>query len=340
MRVLGIESSCDETAAAVVQDGLTVRANVIASQIDLHARYGGVVPEIASRHHVEAILPIIRQALEQAGTDLEGIDAVAVTNRPGLVGSLLVGVCAAKAIAYARGLPLAGVHHIEGHIFASFLTEGAVRAPAVALVASGGHTDLYFVRGPHDYEILGRRRDDAAGEAFDKGARALGLSGAGGPAIDRLAQEGDPQRVPFPRALRDESLDFSFSGVKTALLRFLETDADGVPPADVAASYQQAIVDVLVAKALRAAERTGVDTLLVGGGVAANSKLQADLRAAAGARGLSVSFPPLALCTDNAAMIAAAGASRIAHGCVDGLDLETFAREPLTTRFYSAGTSP
>jgi N6-L-threonylcarbamoyladenine synthase len=338
MRVLGIETSCDETAAAVVEDGLALRSNVIASQIEVHARYGGVVPEIASRHHVEAILPIIHQALEGAGCSLDEIDAVAVTNRPGLVGSLLVGVCAAKAIAYARRLPLVGVHHIEGHIFANFLAEGAVRAPAVALIASGGHTELFYVRGAHDYEVLGRRRDDAAGEAFDKGARAMGLAGSGGPAIDRLAREGDPTRVPFPRSLLDEGLDFSFSGLKTSLLRYLETRPEEVSMADVAASFQQAIVDVLVAKALRAAEQTGVDTLLVGGGVAANSRLQADLRAAAAPLGLMVSFPPLALCTDNAGMIAAAGASRLARGEIDGPELDTFARSPLTTRIY--GSSP
>jgi N6-L-threonylcarbamoyladenine synthase len=333
--VLGIESSCDETAAAVVEDGLGLRSNVIASQIDIHARYGGVVPEIASRHHVESILPIVRRALSEAGIDLDRVGAVAVTNRPGLVGSLLVGVCAAKAIAYARRLPLIGVHHIEGHIFASFLAEGRVAAPAVALIASGGHTDLYAVHGPHDYTILGQRRDDAAGEAFDKGARAMGLTGSGGPAIDRLAREGDPARVKaFPRALRDAGLDFSFSGVKTALLRYLETCPETVSMADVAAAYQQAIVDVLVEKALRAVERTGWRTLLVGGGVAANSRLQADLRAAAERAGVSVSFPPLPLCTDNAAMIAAAGASRLERGLIDGIDLETFAREPLTTRRY------
>jgi N6-L-threonylcarbamoyladenine synthase len=245
-----------------------------------------------------------------------------------------VGVCAAKAIAYARGKPLVGVHHIEGHIFASFLAEGRVVAPAVALIASGGHTDLYYVSAPHDYAILGRRRDDAAGEAFDKGARAMGLPQPGGPAIDRLARDGDPSRVPFPRALREEGLDFSFSGLKTALLRFLETRPQEVSMADVAASYQQAIVDVLVEKGLRAVERTGCRTLLVGGGVAANSRLQADVRAACEAAGVSVSFPPLSLCTDNAAMIAAAGASRLARGEADGLDLDTFAREPLTTRLY------
>jgi N6-L-threonylcarbamoyladenine synthase len=337
MRVLGIETSCDETAAAVVENVLTLRSNAIASQIEIHARYGGVVPEIASRHHVEAMLPIIGQALDGAGLTLDDIDAVAVTNRPGLVGSLLVGVCAAKAIAYARRLRLVGVHHIEGHIFANFLAEGAVLAPAVALIASGGHTELFYVRAAHDYEILGRRRDDAAGEAFDKGARAMGLPGSGGPAIDRLARDGDAARVPFPRGLIDEGLDFSFSGLKTALLRYLETRPGDVSMADVAASFQQAIVDVLVAKALRAVELTGVDTLLVGGGVAANSRLQADLRAAAAPRGLRVSFPPLALCTDNAAMIAAAGSSHLARGDTDGPDLDTFARSPLTTRVYPGG---
>jgi N6-L-threonylcarbamoyladenine synthase len=336
MRVLGIESSCDETAASVVDDGLTLRANVIASQTDLHARFGGVVPEIASRLHVERMNPVIQQALDDAGLSLGEIDAVAVTNRPGLIGSLLVGVCAAKAIAFARDLPLAGVHHIEGHIFANFLADGRVRAPAVALIASGGHTELYYVRAPHDYQVLGRRRDDAAGEAFDKGARALGLGNAGGAALNALAAGGDPERVRFPRAFLEDSLDFSFSGLKTSLIRFLEKNDGAVPREDVAASYQQAIVDVLVAKALRAAEITGVDTLLVGGGVAANTRLQEQLRREAAARSLTVSFPPRELCTDNAAMIAAAGHSRIAAGLTDGLDLETFARSPLTTRVYAS----
>jgi N6-L-threonylcarbamoyladenine synthase len=323
-----------------VADSLALRSNVIASQIEVHARYGGVVPEIASRHHVEAILPIVGRALEQAGTDLAGIDGIAVTNRPGLVGALLVGVCAAKGISHARRLPLVGVHHIEGHIFASFLAEGAVRVPAVALIASGGHTDLYYVRAPHDYLMWGVRRDDAAGEAFDKGARAMGLPSPGGPAIDRLARGGDPTRVPFPRALREESLDFSFSGLKSALLRYLENRPASVSMEDVAASFQQAIVDVLVEKALRAVERAGCPTLLVGGGVAANSRLQVDLRAAAEARGVAVSFPPLALCTDNAAMIAAAGHSRLAHGYTDGLELDAFAREPLTTRWFDGEIPP
>jgi N6-L-threonylcarbamoyladenine synthase len=336
MHILGIESSCDETAAAVVEDGLRLRSNVIASQVDLHARFGGVVPEIASRLHVERMNPVIQQALDDAGVTLGQVEGIAVTNRPGLIGSLLVGVCAAKALAFARGLPLVGVHHIEGHIFANFLADGQVRAPAVALIASGGHTELYYVRGPHDYQVLGRRRDDAAGEAFDKGARALGLGNAGGAALDQLARSGDPARVRFPRALMENSLDFSFSGLKTALLRFLEENDGRISHEDVAASVQQAIVDVLVEKALRAAERTGVDTLLVGGGVAANTRLQEQLRREAGARGLFVSFPPRELCTDNAAMIAAAGHSRLAAGLADDLEMETFARSPLTLEMYPA----
>jgi N6-L-threonylcarbamoyladenine synthase len=281
--------------------------------------------------------PVIQQALDDAGISLAEVDGIAVTNRPGLIGSLLVGVCAAKAIAFARDLPLAGIHHLEGHIFASFLAERRVRTPAVALIASGGHTELYHVAAPHEYRILGRRRDDAAGEAFDKGARALGLGNAGGAALDQLARAGDPARVRFPRAHMEDSLDFSFSGLKTALLRFLEENDGAIPREDIAASYQQAIVDVLVEKALRAAALTGVETLLVGGGVAANSRLQEQLRREAAAGGLAVSFPPRDLCTDNAAMIAAAGHSRIAAGLTDGLDLETFARSPLTTEEYRGG---
>ena len=334
MLVLGIESSCDETAAAVVTDGWVAHSNQVASQAELHARFGGVVPEIASRRHAEVITAVIEEALTAAGTSLDVVDGIAVTSRPGLIGSLLVGVSAAKSIAFARDLPLVGVHHLEGHIFSAFLAEREVLTPSVALVASGGHTELYYVRAPHEYEILGRRRDDAAGEAFDKGARAMGLSGAGGPAIDRAARVGDPTRVPFPRARTDNPLDFSFSGLKTSLLRYMERP-DAAPLEDVAASFQEAIVDVLVDHCVRALEATRSDTLLVVGGVAANSRLKARLQEAAQARGFRVAIPPLSLCTDNAAMIAAAGHWLLTHGHRDSLDLETTARAPLTSRTFA-----
>jgi N6-L-threonylcarbamoyladenine synthase len=334
MRVLGIESSCDETSAAVLEDGWSLRSNVIASQADLHAPYGGVVPEIASRRHVEIVTLVIQEALDRAGVTLDEIEGIAATNRPGLIGSLLVGVTAAKSLALGRNVPLVGVHHIEGHIFSSFVAAGGPKLPAVALVASGGHTELYYVRDLHEYEVLGRRRDDAAGEAFDKGARVLGLGSGGGAALDRMARDGDPSAVPFPRARTDPPLDFSFSGVKTALIRHMKERGDQVPPADVAASYQAAIVDTLVDHALRAAEATGAPHILAGGGVAANSSLQRKLAEVGAARGLSVSFPPLSLCTDNAGMIAAVGHSLLTRGERHGLDLETFARAPLTERRY------
>jgi N6-L-threonylcarbamoyladenine synthase len=336
MRVLGIESSCDETSAAVLEDGWRLRSNVVASQAELHAPFGGVVPEIASRRHVELITLVIQEALDRAGCTLEEIEGVAVTNRPGLIGSLLVGVTAAKSLALARGLPLVGVHHIEGHVFSNWVEEGGPRVPAVALVASGGHTELYYVRAPHDYSILGRRRDDAAGEAFDKGARVLGLGSGGGAALDRAARDGDRAAIAFPRARTDPPLDFSFSGLKTALIRHVKERGDSVPVPDVAASYQAAIVDALVDHALLAAETTGAEHILVGGGVAANSALRERLTAEGARRGLSVSFPSGTLCTDNAGMIAAVGHSLLQRGERHGLDLETFARAPLTERLYSA----
>ncbi len=328
MRVLGIESSCDETAAAVVEGGWTLRSNVIASQAELHAQFGGVVPEIASRRHVEVITAVIQEALDSAGTTLDEIQGIAVTNRPGLIGSLLVGVAAAKSIALAKGLPLVGVHHIEGHVFSSYLAAGGPSLPAVALIASGGHTELYHIRALHDYALLGRRRDDAAGEAFDKGARVLGLGNGGGAALDRLAREGDPKAIRFPKVRTDPPLDFSFSGLKTALIRQVREHPDAAI-ADVAAAYQEAIVEELASRSVLALRETGVETLILGGGVAANSRLQARLTEEGERRGFRVLFPPRELCTDNAGMIAAVGHSLLSRGEDHGLELDTMARQAL-----------
>jgi N6-L-threonylcarbamoyladenine synthase len=298
--ILGIETSCDETAAALVTGDGEIRSNVVASQAELHARYGGVVPEVASRRHLELVSPVVQEALAEAGAGLDDVESIAVTQGPGLIGALLVGLSAAKALAWARGLPLVPVDHLHGHVASLYLGPEAVEPPFLCLLASGGHTLLLDVGDHAGYRVLGTSIDDAAGEAFDKGARLLGLGYPGGAAIDRLAQEGDPAAFSFPVA-RLDGLDFSFSGLKTALLykvRDLGDKAESCK-ADLAASYQRAIVRALVEQTVRAAEQEGLETIAVVGGVAANSELRAALPDAR--------FAPLALCTDNAAMIASAG---------------------------------
>jgi len=332
MVVLGIESSCDETAAAVVKEGRVLMSSVIASQVDVHARYGGVVPEIASRKHIEAIAPVILQAMEDAGLSLDDIEGVAVTRGPGLIGSLLVGLSTAKALAFAKRLPLAGVNHLEGHVAAVFLTETPPEFPFVALVVSGGHTTIYRVDGFRRFTLLAQTRDDAAGEAFDKAANLLDIGYPGGVVIDRLAKQGDPSVIPFPRGMRG-SRDFSFSGLKTSLLtlvrkRGVPFNADELP--NVCASYQEAIVDVLVEKTLRAAAENAIARVVVCGGVAANSRLRARFYADAEKCGVRVFIPPPVLCTDNAAMIAVVGAQLLQEGHRDHFDLNAVSRWPLS----------
>jgi N6-L-threonylcarbamoyladenine synthase len=323
--VLGIETSCDETAAAVVADGREVRSSVVSSQVDLHARFGGVVPELAGRAHIERIDAVIAEALETAGVPGgKGIDAVAATCGPGLVGSLLVGLSGAKALSLAWGVPLVGVNHLEAHFFAPLLEAPDLGWPLVVLLVSGGHTLLAEARGPGDYRLLGQTIDDAAGEAYDKVARYLGLGYPGGPEIDRLATVGDPAAFAFPRALADASFDFSFSGLKTAVVRAVERTPEA-RTADVAASFQQAVVDVLVAKTMRAAEAGGAAGLCLAGGVAANSRLRAEMAEAGDALGLPTYLPSRAMCTDNAAMVAACGAWRLAH---DGPSPLSLAADP------------
>jgi N6-L-threonylcarbamoyladenine synthase len=338
MLVLGIDSSCDETAAAVVRDGRDCLSSVVASQVELHRRFGGVVPEVACRAHVENYPWAVQEALERAGIGLDDLDGVAVTNRPGLVNALLVGVSAAKAIALARGLPLVGVDHIAAHVHAIFLVPDAPpRFPAVALVVSGGHTSLFLCRTPTDHELLGATIDDAAGEAFDKAARLLSLPYPGGPSIEEAARDGDPAAFPLPRTSPGKhSLDFSFSGLKTALLyrafgqnvrpKEVIGREPSAPAADVAAGFQEAVVDVLVRTTLRAVARTGVGDLILGGGVAANTRLRERMVEAGQAAGLRVAVPPKSLCTDNAAMVAVSGGFRLAAGERDGLDLDCFPR--------------
>ncbi|HEX77253.1 MAG TPA: tRNA (adenosine(37)-N6)-threonylcarbamoyltransferase complex transferase subunit TsaD [Dehalococcoidia bacterium] len=322
MNILGIETSCDETAVAVVADGARVLSNVVASQVDIHARYGGIVPEVASRQHLLAIIPTLEEALSQAGVSWTEISGVAVCYGPGLAGSLIVGLNMAKALAWAHRLPLIGVNHLEAHLYANWLMETTPTFPLVGLIVSGGHTDLVLAQGHGDYRLLGRTRDDAAGEAFDKGARILGLGYPGGPAIQRASQGGDPHRYPLPRAWLKGSWDFSFSGLKTALLRLVEEGqvdlADPASVADAAASFQEAVAEVLVTKTVAAA-RHRAGHIAVAGGVAANRRLR---EAMLERSPLPVLIPDLSLCTDNAAMVAACGYYRLQRGEVAGWDLD------------------
>ncbi|MGB8955029.1 MAG: tRNA (adenosine(37)-N6)-threonylcarbamoyltransferase complex transferase subunit TsaD [Tumebacillaceae bacterium] len=331
--ILGIESSCDETSASVILDGREILSNVISSQIEIHKRFGGVVPEVASRRHVENVNGVVDEALKRAGVGIDDLSAVAVTYGPGLVGALLVGVSWGKALAWAKGLPLIGVQHIAGHIYANFLS-GGMEPPLLALVVSGGHTEIVHMPEHGKFEFLGRTRDDAAGEAYDKVARAMGLEYPGGPQIDRLAQDGNPEAYAFPRAwIDDDSMDFSFSGLKSAVLNALhnaEQRGETVQIADVAASFQAAVVDVLVEKTVRAVNKTGVKNVVVAGGVAANKGLRARLTARAAEAGFHVHFPSLDLCTDNAAMIAAAAFPMYYAGEFHDLDLNAVASLSLT----------
>jgi len=321
-RVLGIETSCDETAASVVDGGSVIVSSVVSSQIDLHARYGGVVPELAGRAHLELLTPVLADALAQAGTSVsgEGIDAVAVTYGPGLIGSLLVGVAEAKALSLAWGVPLVGVNHLEAHLFASLLEQPDLGWPLVVLLVSGGHTMLVEVTAPGRYRLMGATIDDAAGEAFDKVARFLGLGYPGGPAIDRIAEEGDSRAFVFPRSLPGDGYDFSFSGLKTSVVNTVRKHPDAVT-ADVAASFRLAVVDVLVARARRAAADVGATALCLAGGVAANSLLRRRIEEACEEDGIGAFLPSRALCTDNAAMVAAAGWWRLQHGGASPLTL-------------------
>lgn len=335
MLVLGIETSCDETAVGIVEDRMVLRANVIAAQIERHAPFGGVVPEIAARAHLELLLPTIDHALVEAGVGLSDIDAVAVTAGPGLAGALLVGVSAAKGLALARDLPLVGVNHLRAHVEVAQLEHGELTAPLVALIVSGGHTSIVVLDADGSFRPLGQTIDDAAGEAFDKIARFIGLPFPGGPHIDRLARDGDPAAYAFPRALLHErGYDLSMSGLKTAVVRELRRlEAAGIEPdlADVAASFQEAIVDVQVVKTLRAAADEGLDTVLLAGGVAANSRLRARFAAETDASGQRLIVPSVPLCTDNGAMVAASGANLLAAGVTSGLDLAADPGLPLAS---------
>ncbi|MDX9714580.1 MAG: tRNA (adenosine(37)-N6)-threonylcarbamoyltransferase complex transferase subunit TsaD [Dissulfurispiraceae bacterium] len=337
MKILGIDTSCDDTSAAVIEGNSRILSNIVSSQIDIHKKYGGIVPELASRMHMDMISHVAGEALLQAETDLSEIDAIAVCKGPGLIGSLLVGCGFAKAVGYSSNIPVVGVNHLEGHIFAPFLESEPAEFPFVSLIASGGHTSLYQINAFGDYEELGRTRDDAAGEAYDKIAKMMGLSYPGGPVIDRLAADGDSRAFSFPRAYIPESFDFSFSGLKTSVRRMLQTivpdgDTSKIPVHtlhDLAASFQAAVVDVLVRKVEWVMAKRGVRFVVLTGGVSANSELRRRMQRMVDEHGARLWLPSLSLCTDNAAMIAAAGYRHLIAGDIAGLDLNPKACLPL-----------
>lgn len=331
--IMAIESSCDETACAIIKNGHEICANVVSTQIKIHEKFGGVVPEVASRKHLEYIDIVIEEALSESGYTLDELDAVAVTMGPGLIGALLVGLSTAKGLAYAINKPLIGVHHIEGHIYANFLAHQDITLPCICLVVSGGHTNIVKISEHGSYQILGQTVDDAAGEAYDKVARAIGLGYPGGPKIDKLAKEGNPKAIQFPRAKLDQPLNFSFSGLKSAVLNYLnqaEMKQEAINRADVAASFQDSVVDVLCDHTMKAMEETGITTLLLAGGVSANSRLRERIDELCVKNGYKLYYPPLSLCTDNAAMIGAAAAYKYARNEFSGYNLNAVAQLPFS----------
>ena len=331
--IMAIESSCDETACAIIKNGHEICANVVSTQIKIHEKFGGVVPEVASRKHLEYIDIVIEEALSESGYTFDELDAVAVTMGPGLIGALLVGLSTAKGLAYAINKPLIGVHHIEGHIYANFLAHQDITLPCICLVVSGGHTNIVKISEHGSYQILGQTVDDAAGEAFDKVARAIGLGYPGGPKIDKLAKEGNPKAIQFPRAKLDQPLNFSFSGLKSAVLNYLnqaEMKQEAINRADVAASFQDSVVDVLCDHTMKAMEETGITTLLLAGGVSANSRLRERIDELCEKNGYKLYYPPLSLCTDNAAMLGAAAAYKYARNEFSGYNLNAVAQLPFS----------